>query len=368
MHVARYLNIYLESRRRGTTGCPNEAKVLDLATSAESSAAQLLSTLGEQVSFIAGRTSDALEDRISPLLDLFDSPMDRKALSILLCGGKRIRTRVTTLVALAIGKPDMDALVRLCTAIELLHTASLVHDDIIDESATRRGSVTLHLQTSPATAILAGDLLVGIAFAEVASLGERAVSILSRAFTSLCIGQLSEAALSWEPGAQAAIEHYARHKTGALFAAAFELGALTNGLSIAIGRGFREAGETLGLAFQLCDDLLDVQGDVEELDKDHGADIRNGIPTLPIWHAFQQIRLLPEYVVGGSAGSTKLLSDEAMSLRSRDFTVHRITELLDELRLAMPPVENQELIEEAIGAVLSGITDHSFVSPNIGTL
>ena len=338
-----------------------------MTTSADSSATQRLLALGGQVSFIADRTAEALDARITPLLSLFDTQPDRAELALLLCGGKRIRTRVTALIALAIGRPDIDALVRACTALELLHTASLVHDDIIDGSVMRRGSATLHVQTSSGTAILLGDLLVAIAFAEVSTLGERAVATLSHAFTYLCVGQLSEASLSWGSEAQATIEQYARHKTGALFGAAFELGAITNGVTAAARDVFRASGELLGLAFQLSDDLLDVQGDVADLDKDHRTDVRNGIPTLPIWHGFQQMQHQLPGIDQDSGMVTQLLAKMATSQGSREFTIQRITELLDEMRSAIPPVENQELIEDAVRIVLAGLPEYCSPEPNRGT-
>jgi heptaprenyl diphosphate synthase len=337
-----------------------------LTTSAATTASQRSLPFGEQVSFIADSTAEALDARITPLLSLIGSQADRAVLASLLCGGKRIRTRVTALVALAIGQPDIDALVKACTALELLHTASLIHDDIIDGSVMRRGNATLHVQTNRGTAILVGDLLVGIAFAEVSTLGERAIATLSHAFTYLCVGQLSEASLNWGPEAQATIEQYARHKTGALFGAAFELGALTNGVPTTAGSAFRAAGESLGLAFQLSDDLLDVRVDVEDLDKDHGADIRNGIPTLPIWHAFQQLQDQLPGIDRDSGTVTELVAKEATSRGSREFTVHRISELLGEMRSVMPPVENRELIEDAVRVVLAGLPEYCLPEPSRG--
>lgn len=274
-----------------------------------------------------------------------------------LTGGKLLRTRLTQLIAHSLGSPDQASVTRACVAIELVHTASLVHDDIIDGSLTRRGWPTVHRSTSPDTAILIGDLLISTAFEEVAPLGSSAVTAVAHAFTQLCRGQLAESDLSWDADAQAAIEHYARRKTGGLFGASVELGALASGETAARASELRESGELLGVAFQLADDLIDVQADLTELDKDHGADLRNGIPTLPIWHAYHALR--SSGVSDDAADWGERLARAAGSSAAREFTLARISELVDESLGFAEHARYPELVDSAVSLVLGALPEYS---------
>ena len=310
---------------------------------------------GETLTAVVARVAAALDDRLTRVLTDARAEVPAAVLIPMLTGGKLLRTRLTVLTANALGTPDPDTLVRACVALELVHTASLVHDDIIDDSATRRGLPTVHRSTSPATAILLGDLLLSTAFEEVAPLGAEATAAIAHAFTQLCIGQLAESGLTWEIGAQPAIERYAERKTGGLFGAATELSALACGLPPARAADVRRSGELLGVAFQLADDLIDVQHDLTELDKDHGADLRNGIPTLPIWHAYHALR-----AAGASAddpGWSDALARTAGAPDARAFTLARIDELAEAARLAIGSVERPELVRAAVSIVLGALPE-----------
>lgn len=313
--------------------------------------------LAEAVAAVA----TALESRLRPALTGTCPAVGVDELLPLLTGGKLLRSRLTILVSHALGPSQPEELVRACVAIELVHTASLVHDDIIDDSLTRRGLPTVQRRTDAATAILLGDLLLSLAFEEIAPLGAEATAAVAHAFTQLCIGQLAESGLSWGADAQPRIESYARRKTGGLFGASVELAALASGMPAPRAATLRESGEQLGIAFQLADDLVDVQHDLSELDKDHGADLRNGIPTLPIWHAFHTLRAAG--AEPGEPGWGEQLGRQAGSPEAREFTLRRIAELVDASRALLPDVQTPALVDSAVSIVLSALPEFAPSDP-----
>jgi geranylgeranyl pyrophosphate synthase len=194
-------------------------------------------------------------------------------------GGKRLRP---LLVLLAAGERPADpaGLVRAATAVELVHSATLVHDDVLDAAALRRGRPTVVATGGRALATATGDLLFSRAFAELVRNGSgEQVRVLSRAGSALARGELLQRADAWN--AAVPVERYLERcelKTARLFEAACELGALEGGASPAPLGAF---GRRIGLAFQLLDDVLDVSGPAERTGKHRGADLLDGTVTLP---------------------------------------------------------------------------------------
>jgi geranylgeranyl pyrophosphate synthase len=195
-------------------------------------------------------------------------------------GGKRLRP---LLVCIASGVPvvESDPLVRAAVSVELVHAATLVHDDVIDRSDLRRGRPTVVASGGRLIALATGDLLFSRAFAELAAGGQiEPIRVLADAAASLAAGELMQREDSWDPGVSR--ERYlerCRLKTGVLFRAACELGAHAGGGSAdELGR----FGEQIGIAFQLLDDLLDVTGPPERTGKPRGADLLDGTVTLPL--------------------------------------------------------------------------------------
>jgi len=195
-------------------------------------------------------------------------------------GGKRLRP---LLVCLAAGAPppESDELVRAAVAVELVHGATLVHDDVLDGSSLRRGRPTVFASGGRSAAIATGDLLFSRAFAELAGGGSLpAVRILSRAAGELAQGELMQRADAFD--GTVSVDRYlerCRLKTAVLFRAACELGALAGGGLVHELGWF---GEQIGLAFQLLDDVLDVTGPPERTGKPRGADLLDGTVTLPL--------------------------------------------------------------------------------------
>lgn len=313
-------------------------------------------TIQAQVASVAAGIRVRVTERLANIPLPVDDP---STIISALSGGKHLRARTVFLIAHAFGAPDPRFATDAAVALELLHTASLVHDDIIDGSRFRRGQPSLHSAAGEATAILIADLLIAVSFETAAVLGERAVTPLARAFGQLCRGQLLEPALEWSDDAAPAIEDYATLKTGALFGVAFELGSMAASCDPESQHRFRRAGEGIGLAFQLSDDLLDVRDDALNLGKDHGADLRNGVPTLPLWTAYRHLVDRGETRSASDPSLRDTLADEAGSDRTLHSTTERICALVEESRALLPPARQSEALDLIVRTVLGSLEQFS---------
>lgn len=224
----------------------------------------------------------ALEERLAQLVGGHGDLLGRHAGATIAAGGKRLRPLLVFLAAGA-PPPESDPLLRSAVAVELVHSATLVHDDVIDGSDLRRGRPTVAAAAGRLTATATGDLLFSRAFAELAGTGSlAAVRVLSRASSELAAGELMQRADAWRV---VAVERYlerCRLKTAVLFRAACELGALAAGAPVRTVGELAGFGEQIGLAFQLLDDVLDVSGPPERTGKPQGADLLDGTVTLPL--------------------------------------------------------------------------------------
>jgi heptaprenyl diphosphate synthase len=317
-------------------------------------------TIDGQVAAVAASLRARISERLADIPLPVDDP---SAIVDALSGGKHLRGRTVFLIAHAFGAPDLRFATDAAVALELLHTASLVHDDIIDGSRFRRGQPALHSAADEATAILIADLLIAMSFETAALLGERAVTPLARAFGQLCRGQLLEPALVWSDEARPAIEDYATLKTGALFGAAFELGAMAASCDTAFQDRMCKAGERLGLAFQLSDDLLDVRDDALNLGKDHGADLRNGVPTIPLWSAYRRLVDHGETRSAADPSLRDALAEEAGSDRTLHSTRERIRALIEESRAFLPPAKQSQALDLTVRTVLGSLEQFSSTDP-----
>lgn len=197
-------------------------------------------------------------------------------------GGKRLRPALVLLSSRA-GRAGGRATDLAAAAVELVHLATLYHDDVIDESDTRRGVPTVHAKWGTEVAVLAGDYLFARGCALGAEAGGEVPGILARAIGEVCEGQIVETAALNDPerGTAAYVDTIAR-KTASLFAAACELGAVTAGAADEARGALKVYGAELGLAFQIVDDLLDLVGDPAETGKMPGTDLQEGVFTLPV--------------------------------------------------------------------------------------
>lgn len=237
--------------------------------------------LQERLTDGLARVEALIEERI----DHDDAFIAEANVHLLRAGGKRFRPMLTILAA-ELGDGVNDDVVTAAAAVELTHLASLYHDDVMDEAELRRGTPTANTAYGNSTAILIGDLLFGHASALVSELGPEAVRIQAETFIRLCTGQIRDDRQA--PDGEDAGAYYLRvleDKTGVLIATAARYGSMFAGCDDDVVETMRVYGERLGMAFQLADDLIDIESSAEELGKAPGMDLREGKRTLAVLHA-----------------------------------------------------------------------------------
>jgi heptaprenyl diphosphate synthase len=202
-------------------------------------------------------------------------------------GGKRFRP-LLVLLASQFGDPASAGVVPAAVAIELTHLSTLYHDDVMDEAPLRRGTPSANARWTNTVAILTGDFLFARASEITADLGTEATRILAQTIAVLCEGQIRET-MGPLPGTDP-VDHYLSvlgEKTGSLIATSGRLGALLAGAPSAAVDVMTRYGATIGMAFQLSDDLLDVASETGQSGKTPGTDLREGIRTLPVLYALR---------------------------------------------------------------------------------
>ncbi|MFI4941332.1 MAG: octaprenyl diphosphate synthase [Burkholderiales bacterium] len=207
---------------------------------------------------------------------------------IISAGGKRIRPVLVLLTANACGYRGTHHH-RLAAVIEFIHTATLLHDDVVDESSLRRGRKTANALFGNAAAVLVGDFVYSRAFQMMVSVGDmRVMQILADATNVIAEGEVLQLLNMHDPDVtEARYLQVIRSKTAKLFEAAAELGALIAGVSTVEVEACAEYGRSLGTAFQLVDDVLDYSGVAADIGKNVGDDLREGKPTLPLIYLMQ---------------------------------------------------------------------------------
>lgn len=204
-------------------------------------------------------------------------------------GGKRIRPRLVLLFARALGH-DSPLRFELAAIVEFIHTATLLHDDVVDESSMRRGRPTANALFGNAASVLVGDFLYSRAFQMMVSVGSmRVLEVLADATNVIAEGEVLQLINMHDP--DTAVDDYLRvirYKTAKLFEASARLGAVIAQAPMRIEEVCADYGRSLGTAFQLVDDLLDYEGDPNELGKNVGDDLREGKPTLPLLMAMER--------------------------------------------------------------------------------
>jgi len=224
-----------------------------------------------------------VEDQLQAVLQKADGLIRQTCISLLQSGGKRIRPLLTLYSGMCFA-PLNPLMIEAAVASELIHMASLIHDDVIDESATRRGKPTIVSQYGNHAAILTGDYLFAEAF-NILSKQELLTSMtfLVDAIQAMCHGEVHQADEQFSSlvDTEGYFNRIAK-KTGILLAACCQSGAILAGATSEELSLMREYGLNLGYAYQITDDILDINGDAESLGKPVGADLVNGNITLPM--------------------------------------------------------------------------------------
>ncbi len=204
-------------------------------------------------------------------------------------GGKRIRPRLVLLFAEALGHEGHEPY-EAAAIVEFIHTATLLHDDVVDESSLRRGRATANALFGNAASVLVGDFLYSRAFQMMVSLNRmRVLDVLADATNVIAEGEVLQLMNMHDPDlAVADYLRVIRYKTAKLFEASARLGAVIAGAAPEIEEACADYGRALGTAFQLIDDLLDYEGDTHSLGKNVGDDLREGKPTLPLLVAMER--------------------------------------------------------------------------------
>lgn len=214
--------------------------------------------------------------------------LQEAARHILSAGGKRVRPQLALLSALATGGA-LARVVPLAAACELVHTATLVHDDIVDESDSRRGRMAVQFYFGNSASVLMGDYLVVRAFGLVSGDPNRQLwSILVDTIARMCEGEVLQICVKGDTGIDVGVyETIIECKTALLIATCCRFGALVGESSPEVVEALAEFGYNLGMAFQIQDDILDFVGEEHQLGKPVGGDLREGKVTLPVIYALQ---------------------------------------------------------------------------------
>ncbi len=211
-----------------------------------------------------------------------DPFINEAASHLLYAGGKRFRPMLT-LLSSQLGTGITDDIIKAAVAVELVHLASLYHDDVMDEAPRRRGAESANTRWNNTIAILTGDWLFARSSEVLADLGPEAVRIQAQTFARLVEGQIHETV--GPVNDEDAVAHHLRvlaDKTGVLIATSCRYGAMFSGCSDEVVDALRTYGEAIGVAFQIADDILDIASPAEVSGKTPGTDLREGIMTLPM--------------------------------------------------------------------------------------
>lgn len=240
-----------------------------------------------RLELLDGALSPVKEDLLAVTARVIESlkdPVAQKVLYLITAGGKRLRPALVLLAGGLGGKARREDLLNAAAAVELIHTATLIHDDIIDQSPLRRSQPTFHARWGTERAVLMGDYLYSTAFSLIARLKSAYVTqLMSDVCQQLCRGELLEVDARFRLDlSESEYLDIIRDKTASLIGACCESGSHLAGAPEEAVRQLREFGINFGLAFQIIDDCLDLTGDEEKLGKSVLADLDKGVLSLPL--------------------------------------------------------------------------------------
>ena len=223
-----------------------------------------------------------VEKRIAEATSHTESLVNEMSSHLSAAGGKRLRP-VLTLLTSHLGNSNEEEVLDAAVVMEITHLATLYHDDVMDQASKRRGVDTAHMVWGNNVAILTGDLLFARASNIVSGLGDDSLKLQAKVFEQLVLGQLHETIGPLD--GQDPLEHYyevLRDKTGSLIALSAQIGALVSKAPVEYQEPLKQFGESIGVAFQLIDDIIDIQSTKDQSGKVAGTDLLAGVPTLPV--------------------------------------------------------------------------------------
>jgi octaprenyl-diphosphate synthase len=282
-----------------------------------------------------------VEERIRSQARAFDPAVEAYVAYAIESHGKRLRPALALLAGGATGAilPDHE---NLAVIVELIHAATLVHDDILDEADTRRAQPTANARWGNSLAVLLGDCLFAHSLRLAAAFDDnRMCRRIAQAASEVCSGEIVQTQRRFD--LQLSVPDYYRileMKTGALFAVATELGALLNGASAEVMESLHRFGMRLGTAYQIYDDCLDLAGNEATVGKTLGTDLRRGKLTLPVLHLLQTSRpeereRLSQLILEGREEEIRGLVDQAVQTGAVRFAVATGRRMLTEAQEAL---------------------------------
>jgi len=272
-------------------------------------------------------------------------------------GGKRLRPMLTIAAAMLCGKAR-GAQIKYAAAVEFMHNATLLHDDVVDESDLRRGRPAARMIWGNQASVLVGDFLLGQAFMMMVEAGDiEALGVLSKAATVIAEGEVFQLAKAKDLSTTAEdYDKVIRAKTAMLFEAAAEVGAMAGGADPASRKALRDYGRELGLAFQLVDDVLDYRGESGAMGKNTGDDLREGKMTLPVILALGEVNPAEREILIAALGApetSEATLNQVVAIMNRHGTLERTLELAQdhvnlarEALAALPASEMKTLLSD----------------------
>ena len=273
--------------------------------------------------------------------------------------GKNIRPAIT-LLASNFYPHDERNTEKMATGVELLHIASLIHDDTVDGAMLRRGKMTISSLWGPKAAVLAGDYIFAASATLVCDTGNiRVIRRFAETIMELSSGELQEMAETYNP--EQSMQGYLDriyNKTASLFTTAAESGAILSGAPESCSQSMRSYGHNLGMAFQVVDDILDFDGTEEEIGKPIGSDLANGVVTLPTLIAMQRrscCDAVKRVLANPDDGDlmkevVSLIQNESVLEKSYEFASRYCEKALANLS-GLPPCPSRDSLEELVSHV-----------------
>ena len=295
--------------------------------------------------------NDLIRERLSSEVALINQISEH----IIAAGGKRLRPMLATIAARALGHKGNEP-TQLAAIVEFIHTATLLHDDVVDESSLRRGRKTANALWGNAPSVLVGDFLYSRAFQLMVELDDMTIQrVLADATNAIAEGEVLQLLHVHNPDTdEPTYLRVIERKTAILFAAATRLGALVAGADAETQQRFSDYGLNLGMAFQIADDVLDYTSDAETLGKNLGDDLAEGKATLPLIHALsladeQQAAQLRLIIETGDATALPVVIKAIQMHKSVEYSHDRAVEFAKRAEQALGKVPDSVWKDAMLG-------------------